>query len=111
LTIDKNREDTMGRPPIGKKAMSSSERAQRHRNKKRRLANFSKEGSMQREWLLIEAAFTEPTRGILENIFRIGLAAQHADFMPAANLDELFKGWDFIANYLNETMREIASRR
>jgi hypothetical protein len=98
----------MGRPSIGEKAMSSSERARRHRNKKRLRARRIKEAPVvMREWLLIEAAFREPTRGILENIVRICWAAQRDGYL--SNADELVKSWDFIADYLSETMREIAS--
>ena len=102
----------MGRPPIGEKAMSSSERARRHRNKKRLRERLINEAPIvQREWLLIEAAFREPTRGILENMVRIYWAAQRDDRLSNADADELLKSWDFIAGYLSETMREIVARR
>jgi hypothetical protein len=66
---------------------------------------------VRREWLLIEAAFREPTRGILENMIRKCWALQRDGRLSNADLDELVKSWDFIADYLSETMREIAARR
>jgi hypothetical protein len=91
----------MGRPPIGEKAMSSSERAQRHRNEKRLLAHFNKEAFTERKWILIEAAVRGPTHEIHNILFRIGFAIGGGEEFQLG----------FSTDYLSETMREIASRR
>jgi hypothetical protein len=62
----------MSRPPIGKKAMSSSERAQRHRNKKRQLAQFNKVAIQQREGSFLET--WGPTNESSDKWFRMGWA-------------------------------------
>jgi hypothetical protein len=110
MTAEKTGEGTMGRPPIGDKVMTSSERAQRYRNKKRRRAQRIREAPwLQREWLLMEMAVREPTRGIIEKLVRTYWAVLKG--VPDGDIEEVVKCWDIIAEHLCETMREVSARQ
>jgi hypothetical protein len=99
-------EGWMGRPPIGEKAMSSSERAQRYRSKKRRLSLFNKEKVTQREWLLIEAALSGPKQESRDIMFGIGLAVQCGRHLSDADFNEMVRSGD-IEKIVSETTCEI----
>lgn len=76
----------MGRPLIGERAMTSYERAQRYRNKKRRLANvFNKKAFTQEDWALIEAALGGPTHEKGNKlVIGLTLASQRVDHLSNA---------------------------
>jgi hypothetical protein len=83
----------MGRPPIGKKAMSSSERAQRHRNKKRQLAQFNKVAIQQREGSVLETLLWGPTNESSDKWFRMGWA------LGVQSAKAVARSWEFISRF------------
>jgi hypothetical protein len=91
----------MGRPPIGEKAMSSSERAQRHRNNKRLRAQAPR---AERAWL-INAVVLRLTA--LEKVAGECRAAHLDGHLSDADAKELVKRWDFIAELFSEPMRDV----
>jgi hypothetical protein len=102
-----------GRPTFasqGKQRRSDAQRSRESYKRKQARAQLL-EGTRitRKEVLLVEAAFREPTRGILEGMINKLWASQVDERLSEADFYEICKSWAFIQDYVSEAMPEIES--